>query len=145
MRIDDTPARPNSRREFLTRSVAVAGAAALPAIIPARALGRDGTVAPSQQIRLGVIGIGPRMTYDLSGVLPKTDVRCVAICDVQASRRDAGKKLVDQHYGNQDCVLYRDFRELLARSDIDAVMIGTGDRWHALASMLAAKAGKDVY
>ncbi len=145
MKPDDTPARPNSRREFLKQSMAVAGAAALPAIIPARALGRDGAMAPSQRITLGVIGIGPRMTYDLGGVLPKTDVRCVALCDVQASRRDAAKRLVDQHYGNKDCALYRDFRELLARPDIDAVMIGTGDRWHALASMLAAKAGKDVY
>ena len=59
------------------------------------------------------------------------DCRCVAICDVQASRREAGKTLVDKHYGNKDCVLYRDFRELLARRDIDAVLIATGDRWHA--------------
>ena len=85
------------------------------------------------------------MTYDLGGVLPKGDVRCVAVCDVQAERRKAGKKLVDQHYGNKDCVLYRDFRDLLARADINAVLIGTGDRWHAPASILAAQAGKDVY
>jgi predicted dehydrogenase len=145
MKTDKSRGRPSTRREFLKRSIAVAGAVALPAIIPGKALGRDGAVAPSQRIVLGVIGIGPRMTYDLGGVLPKTDVRCVAICDVQASRRDAGKRLVDGHYGNKDCVLYRDFRELLARPDIDAVMIGTGDRWHALASIRAAKAGKDVY
>jgi predicted dehydrogenase len=69
----------------------------------------------------------------------------VAVCDVQASRRDAGKKLIDGHYGNNDCVLYRDFRELLARPDVDAVLIATGDRWHAPASILAAKAAKDVY
>jgi hypothetical protein len=73
------------------------------------------------------------------------DIRCVAIADVQASRRDAGKKLVDEAYGNIDLKLYRDFRELLDRKDIDAVLIATGDRWHAAASMLAAKAGKDVY
>ena len=73
------------------------------------------------------------------------DVQCVAIADVQASRRDAGKRLVDEHYGNQDCRLYRDFRELLDRTDIDAVLIATGDRWHAPASIMAAKAGKDVY
>jgi predicted dehydrogenase len=141
----DNPFRPASRRKFLKQSIAATGAAALPAIIPAIALGRAAATAPSERITLGVIGIGPRMTYDLGGVLPKSDVRCVAICDVQASRREAGKKLVDQHYGNKDCVLYRDFRELLARADIDAVMIGTGDRWHAPASILAAKAGKDVY
>jgi predicted dehydrogenase len=73
------------------------------------------------------------------------DVQCVAIADVQASRREAGKKQVDGHYGNGSCVTYRDFRELLERTDIDTVMVATGDRWHAPASMLAAKAGKDVY
>ena len=99
----------------------------------------------SERITLGVIGIGPRATYDLGGMLKQPDCQCVAVCDVQASRREAGKKLVDKHYGNQDCVLYRDFRELLARPDIDAVLIATGDRWHAPASILAAKAGKDVY
>ncbi|GIW98202.1 MAG: NADH-dependent dehydrogenase [Pirellulaceae bacterium] len=62
-----------------------------------------------------------------------------------ASRREEGKKLVDQHYGNTDCVTYRDFRELLDRRDIDAVLIATGDRWHAPASIMAFEAGKDVY
>jgi predicted dehydrogenase len=108
-------------------------------------LGLGGTVAASERITLGVIGIGPRMTYDLKGILPNPNAQCVAICDVQANRREAGKQLVDQHYGNKDCVVYRDLRELLARPDIDAVLIGTGDRWHAPASILAAKAGKDVY
>jgi predicted dehydrogenase len=78
-------------------------------------------------------------------MLPFEDVRCVAIADVQAKRREAGKKLVDEHYGNRDCRLYRDFRELLDRRDIDAVLIATGDRWHAAASIMAAQAGKDVY
>ncbi len=73
------------------------------------------------------------------------DVQCVAICDVQKSRRDAGKKLVDEQYDNTDCKLYRDFHDLLDRPDIDAVLIATGDRWHAPASMMAARAGKDVY
>jgi predicted dehydrogenase len=92
-----------------------------------------------------VIGIGPRCTYDLKAMLGFADVRCLAIADVQASRRDAGKKLVDEHYGNQDLKLYRDFRELLDRKDIDAVLIATGDRWHAPAAILAAEAGKDIY
>ena len=117
-----------------------------PWIVPARALGRGGgSVAASERITLGVIGIGPRCTYDLKSMLALPDVQCVAICDVQKSRREAGKTLVDEHYGNNDCVLYRDFRELLARPDIDAVLIATGDRWHAPASILAAQAGKDVY
>jgi predicted dehydrogenase len=135
-----------NRRRFLKRAtIAASAAVALPHIIPARALGLDGAVAPSNKITLGVIGIGPRCTYDLGAMLGLPDVHCVAIADVQASRRDAGKILVDTHYGNQDCKLYREFRELLDRKDIDAVIIATGDRWHAPASMAAAKAGKDVY
>lgn len=133
-----------TRRRFLSTSLASGAALALPTIVSARALGL-GATAPSEQITLGVIGIGPRCTYDLKAMLGLADVRCLAIADVQASRRDAGKKLVDEHYGNQDCKLYRDFRELLARRDIDAVLIATGDRWHAPASILAAEAGKDVY
>jgi predicted dehydrogenase len=78
-------------------------------------------------------------------MLGLADVRCLAIADVQASRRDKGKSLVDKHYGNADCMLYRDLRELLARQDIDAILIATGDRWHAPATILAAEAGKDIY
>jgi predicted dehydrogenase len=131
-----------SRRRFVATTLA---ASALPYIVPGRVLGLDGTIAPSEKITLGVIGIGPRCTYDLQSMLTLPDVQCVAISDVQASRREAGKKLVDSHYGNTDCKLYRDFREMLDRKDIDAVIVATGDRWHADASMLAAQAGKDVY
>lgn len=134
-----------SRRSFLHTATAAGAVASLPTILPAHVLGRDGAVAPSEKITLGVIGIGPRCTYDLTAMLGLADVQCVAIADVQASRRDAGKKLVDGHYGNQSCELYRDFRELLDRRDIDAVIVATGDRWHAPASILAARAGKDVY
>jgi predicted dehydrogenase len=135
----------SSRRNFLTSTATAAAAASLATVIPPSALGRDGNVAPSERITLGIIGIGPRCTYDLKAILAFKDVRCVAIADVQASRRSAGKALVDGHYGNHDCVLFRDFRELLGRKDIDAVLIATGDRWHAGASILAAEAGKDVY
>lgn len=138
-----TRSNDTTRRDFLRTSAAVAAACAT--YIPAHVLGREGKVAPSEKITFGIIGIGPRCTYDLKAMLPFDDVRCVAIADVQARRRDAGKKLVDEHYGNSDCALYRDFRELLDRKDIDAVLIATGDRWHAPASILAAKAGKDVY
>ena len=92
-----------------------AQALSFPWIVPARALGRGGAVAPSEKITLGVIGIGPRCTYDLKSMLALPDVQCVAICDVQASRRQAGKTLVDRHYGNSDCNLFRDFRDLLAQ------------------------------
>ena len=135
-----------TRRDFLRQSVVTSAVGlALPSIVPARVLGRDGAVSPSERIGLGVIGIGPRCIYDLQAILGLRDVECLAIADVQASRRDAGKRLVDERYGNQDCKLYRDFREVLDRQDIDAVLIATGDRWHAPASMMAAEAGKDVY
>ena len=134
--------RSRTRRQFIKTSMA---AAAVPLIVSSSVLGRGGAVAPSNKITLGVIGIGPRCTYDLQAMLGLADVQCIAIADVQASRRDAGKALVDKHYGNSDCKLHRDFRELLDRKDIDAVIVATGDRWHATASMMAAKAGKDVY
>ncbi|MFZ5830256.1 MAG: Gfo/Idh/MocA family protein [Planctomycetota bacterium] len=135
-----------NRRQFLQGTVAATTAAmAVPTFIPASALGADGAVAPSETITLGVIGIGPRCTYVLTPMLAMNDVRCLVIADVQASRRDAGKALVDKAYSNGDCELLGDFRELLDRKDIDAVLIATGDRWHAPASMLAAEAGKDIY
>jgi predicted dehydrogenase len=133
-----------SRREFLAQSLA-AGAVALPTIVSARALGLEQAAAASERITLGVIGVGGRARGVLKAMLSLPDVQCVAIADVQASRRDAGKALVDERYGTKDCVLYHDFRELLARQDIDAVFIATGDRWHGPASLMAAEAGKDVY
>lgn len=134
-----------SRRSFLRNAASAAAVLALPTFIPARALGRGGMVPPSERIVLGGIGLGPRGQYDLSVMLPEKDVQFVANCDVQRSRREQVKQMVDSHYGNHDCVLYRDFFELINRPDIDAVLIATGDHWHATAALLAAKAGKDVY
>ncbi len=94
---------------------------------------------------MGGIGIGNRGTYDLGCFLQEPDVQFVAICDAKAVRRDAAKKMVDEKNGNQDCETYRDLRELLARDDIDAVLIATGPNWHATAACLAARAGKDIY
>src|SRR5215471_18224141 len=134
-----------SRRHFLKRTFVTAAGLALPLVVPGRVLGRNGAVAPSERIVFAGIGLGPRGQYDLSVMLPEKDVQFVAICDVQRSRRLQVKRMADTHYGNQDCARYRDFRELLARPDIDAVIIATGDHWHALGSLTAAKAGKDVY
>jgi len=134
-----------SRRSFLAATAKTGAVLALPQLIPGSALGKDGQTAPSERIVVGAIGIGPRGREDLSHMLNEPVVRFVAIADVQASRREAVKAMADGHYGNQDCVMYRDFRELLARDDIDAVLIATGDRWHSLASITAAKAGKDIY
>ncbi len=134
-----------SRRDFLVRTTVAAGAMGVPWFSTARALGRDGAVAPSERIILGGIGLGPRGQYDLSVMLPEKDVQFVAICDVQRSRREEAKRQVDAYYGNPDCRMYVDMFDLLARPDIDAVLIATGDHWHALASLLAVNAGKDVY
>jgi len=134
-----------TRRQFVRNAAASAAAISLPLIIPAGTLGKGAAAAPSERITLGVIGMGPRCTYVLPQMLGQPDVQCVAMADVQASRRDAAKAYVDKHYGNTDCMVYRDFRDVLARDDIDAVLIATGDRWHTPASILAAKAGKDVY
>ena len=135
--MSDSPTRTgSSRREFLVGATA---ATLLPAV------GKAASFQANDRINLGVIGIGPRCKYDLNSMLQFRDMHCIAIADVQQSRRDAGKAMVDEHYGNRDCKLYRDFRDLLDRPDVDAVLVATGDRWHGAASMIAAEAGKDVY
>jgi predicted dehydrogenase len=134
-----------SRRGFLKRSARAGLAAAGFSILPSSALGRDGHVAPSERITVGGIGIGNRGTYDLGCFLEQKDVQFVAVCDVKKARRDAVKQIADKHHGTQDCAQYRDFRELLGRDDIDAVLIATGPNWHATAAMYAARAGKDMY
>ena len=140
-----TPPKGLKRRDFLRGTSLAAAALSIPWIIPARALGRDGAVAASERIVFAGIGLGPRGQYDLSVMLPEKDVQFVAICDVQKTRREKVKQIADAHYGNADCRMYCDFFELLARADIDAVLIATGDHWHGPASLLAARAGKDIY
>ncbi|MCX7395286.1 MAG: Gfo/Idh/MocA family oxidoreductase [Planctomycetales bacterium] len=132
------------RRQFL-KVTAAAAVVMAPTIIPSSALGRDGTVAPSERIVIGGIGLGNRGTYDLGCFLEQKDVQFVAVCDVKETRRIAIKKLVGEKYGTDQCATYRDFRELLDRNDIDAVLIATGPNWHATVAMAAARAGKDMY
>jgi predicted dehydrogenase len=134
------------RRGFLKTALSAAGAAVVaPTIIPSSALGLDGAVPPSERVVVGGIGIGNRGTYDLGCFLEQKDVQFVAVCDIKEARRTAVKKIADDKYGNTNCDMYRDFRELLDRKDIDAVLIATGPNWHATAAMNAAKAGKDMY
>ncbi|MBN1845600.1 MAG: Gfo/Idh/MocA family oxidoreductase [Sedimentisphaerales bacterium] len=132
-----------SRRSFLRQTAVMAAA---PYFVPAAALGRDGRVVPSERIVLGGIGVGNRGSFDLRWMMQEPDVQFVADCDANRSRRLAVKKMVDERYGNTDCALYSDMRQFLAeRTDIDALLITTGDRWHAPASVMAMRAGKDVY
>ncbi len=133
------------RRKFLKGAAKACAAIAVPTIIPASALGLGDRAAPSERIVLGGIGIGGRGGSVLQGMLPEPDVQFVAVADVQKTRRDAAKAMADARYENTDCATYRDFRELLARPDIDAVLIASGDRWHTLHAIHAAAAGKDIY
>ncbi|REJ88892.1 MAG: gfo/Idh/MocA family oxidoreductase [Planctomycetota bacterium] len=133
------------RRGFLKTTAAASAVFAVPTVIPARALGRDGFVAPSEKIHVGGIGIRGRGSVVLREMFKQPDMRFVAVCDVRADQRASIKEWVDRENGDTKCDTYRDFRELLERSDIDAVLIATGDRWHGPASILAAEAGKDVY
>ena len=123
----------------------VAAVVGTPWILPSTALGLDGAAPPSQRITLAAIGLGNRNRSNLSHFLSQEDVRCLSVCDCFADRRMVAKRMVDQHYGTADCTATRFHEEVFGRHDIDAVLIGTGDRWHTPLSILAAKAGKDVY
>ncbi len=134
-----------TRRGFLKTAVQAGVCLAVPQIIPGTALGKSGRAAAGERITLGAIGIGNRGRYVLGCFLQQTDLQCVAVCDVRTDNRQRAKEMVDAYYGHSDCVTYADMRELLAREDIDAVLIATGPNWHATAATMAAKAGKDVY
>ena len=134
------------RSEFLKQSAALAaGAAFLPEIVPAAALGADGATAPSNRIVMGCIGVGGQGQGNMNGFMGNSDVQVAAVCDVDAGHMNSARDAVNKRYNNQDCKAYKDFRALLARSDIDAVSICTPDHWHGLASIAAAKAKKDIY
>lgn len=134
-----------SRRRFCKTVLSAGALVVAPQLIPGTALGMDDAVAPSERITLGGIGIGNRGSYDLGCFLSQDDVQFIAVCDIKAARRTAVKAMADRKYGNSDCDTYRDFRELLARDDIDAVLIATGPNWHCTAASYAARAGKDMY
>jgi len=119
--------------------------AGMPMIVPSSVLGRNGQVAPSNRIVLGGIGIGPRGRQVLNSFLEHPEVRFVAVADAQKSRGEIVRRTVNRHYGNEDCTAHHDMMKVLAREDVDAMLIATGDRWHAPASILAARAGKDIY
>ena len=134
-----------NRRRLLKTAARASAVLAVPCILPGSALGLSGAFAPSQRVVLGGLGLGGRGTGDLGDFMNNPDVQFVAICDVRQQRREAIKQMADSKYGNKDCATYRDMHEILARPDIDAMLIATGDRWHTMASITAARAGKDVY
>ncbi len=151
-----------SRRQFLRRGAGALGAAvAFPSIIPASALGRGRFTAPSERITMGFIGVGGQggghlvgkaWTYLKGGYVARDDVQILAVCDAWRDRRESYRKTVDDTYARKygkgtyaACTAYTDFRKLLARDDIDAVLIGTPIHWHGVMTVMAAKAGKDIY
>jgi predicted dehydrogenase len=135
-----------SRRQFLRRTAGLGiSLVTFPTLIPASALGRDGSVAPSNRVAVGCIGVGSRGRDDLGGFLNQKSAQVVAVCDVHSGQLERARQIVNDHYRSNDCAGYGDFRELVARKDIDACLIATGERWHVLTAMAAVRAGKDVY
>jgi len=135
-----------SRREFLKKAGTTAAAvAAAPYVITSTALGDDATAPASDRIVMAGIGIGNMGGGDQNAFLNNGEVQYVAVCDVKEGNRNAAKHKVDNKYGNSDCLATGDFREILAREDIDAVHIGTPDHWHAILVIEACRHGKDVY
>lgn len=132
-----------NRRKFLKGIGAGAGAlAAVPYFVPSSVFGAR---APSNRIVMGAIGVGGQGSGDMRSMMGSSNVRMVAVCDVDKSHRDRAKRSVDGKYRNRDCKAYNDFREITRRDDIDAVVIGTPDHWHVLPAIDAAVHGKDSY
>jgi hypothetical protein len=150
-----------SRRRFLGQAARTLGAVGLaPALVPASVFGRSGLIPPSERITMGFIGVGTQggghllggaWTYVAGGYAGRKEVQVLAVCDVWRDRRERAKQKVNDHYaeiygGNfQSCEAYVDFRDVLARPDIDAVLIATPAHWHATMAAMAAAAGKDIY
>jgi predicted dehydrogenase len=131
------------RRRLLGAAAALLGAP--PAFVPARALGRAGVPPANSRIQMGVIGVGGMGLGHHRALLQSPDVRVIAVCDVRRSFRQRAKQLADEKYGDTSCAAYNDFRELLARADIDAILTAAPDHWHALIGVEAARRGKHMY
>ena len=132
-----------TRRHFLKNNLAAAlSASAFPSVIRFPLFGAE---APSQRIVVGCIGTGPQGRGDMSGFLGQSDAQVVAVSDVKKDQLELARHQVNARYQNQGCATYADFRDLLARKDIDAVLIATPDHWHVPIAVAAARAGKDIY
>ena len=137
-----------TRRRFLSTSLT---AASVPLFLPSRLWSAEAAAKPNERLTLGFIGVGKQGRHLLQSFLPHANVQVVAVNDVDTTRRLHHKKLVEDFYATKQdkdfkgCAEYKDFRELIARKDIDAVVIATPDHWHAYPVIMAAKAGKDIY
>ncbi|UCC99460.1 MAG: Gfo/Idh/MocA family oxidoreductase, partial [Phycisphaerales bacterium] len=141
------------RRGFLRRAAGAAlGTLSLPYVVRSSAMGKAGSVIPSNRITVGCIGLGNQGSALLRGFLGKPDVQIVAVCDVHATKREETRKVVERHYADRHgessdtgCSSCNDFRDLVFRPDIDAVTVAAPDHWHVPIAVAAAGAGKDIY
>jgi predicted dehydrogenase len=133
--------RSYSRRNFL-RAAAGAGVG-VPLLLPGNLW--SAAVSPSNKITVGAIGLGGMGSGNLGGFLGDPRCRVLAVCDVDKNNLESARKRVNSHYSNEDCAAYKDFRELVARDDIDVISLATPDHWHAIPAIASAKAGKDIY
>jgi predicted dehydrogenase len=139
---ENVPQCRTNRRQFLKRTTALAAA---PYLISPSSIGLGDTIPPSDRIVMGAIGCGGKGRHNTKSFLQDKRIQFVATCDVDQEHLKQGTDEVNQHYGNGDCQAYADFRQLIARQDLDAVHVSTPDHWHAVASVRAMEAGKDVY
>jgi len=131
-----------SRRNFMKSVVA---AAVTPVFSSGCATASEKRAAPSERVVMAGIGMGWMGTSNIEEFLKRGDVQVVAVCDVDRNHLNASREMINRAYGNKDCAVYTEFEELLARGDLDAVMIALPDHWHAIPAIAAAKAGLDIY
>ncbi|MHC4132401.1 MAG: Gfo/Idh/MocA family protein [Planctomycetota bacterium] len=135
-----------TRRGFLKKTTGLAlGTIAFPYVVPSSALGKAGTVAPSNRITAGMVGWGMQGPGNTAAFLSEKDCQVVAMCDLDEGPLEDAVQTINKRNDNQDCKPYHDFREMFARKDIDMVMLAVPDHWHAILAIAAAKAGKDIF
>jgi len=132
-----------SRRRFLRSAALLSAAAGLPIVVPSSVRGAAGRPGPNNRITVGAIGLGGQGSGNLEGFLGDQRCQVLAVNDVDRNACENARKRVNTFYNNQDCAGYKDFRELVARDDIDVIPMATPDHWHAITVMASARAGKD--
>lgn len=134
------------RRDLIKGGLTTAaGIIGFPYIVPSSALGRAGTISPSNRLVMAQIGCGSQGGSNMGNFLGIGEVQIVAVCDVDQNNANGKKRTVDQRYGNSDCRVYGDYRELLENESLDCVSHAVPDHWHAAISVACAKKGLDIY
>ncbi len=134
-----------TRRRFLAVTGATGAALAVPTFIPASALGRDGRPPPSGRITVGIVGWGMIAPDNTRGLMGLNDCQVVASCNIDTSHQKKATDTINEHYKNKDCKMFHDYRKMISRKDIDAVMIAVPDHWHEIIAVFAARHKKDIY